>query len=266
MTTERAYFNVLDAAEGRNPWSKTPPGATTAPKPYESDACWVSGHEDCADSLCLCQCHKTQTWDPWNEAWKPAEPAAVTGPGGQRPDLVHPLRRRRACRGLTRTGTAQHPTPPAEPAPDNRGDLVSTDLTHWHKIGDQPSILVPPIDCCKAAADKALWALEADLYRQREDAVRDERVRIVTEALEAIRAYSDAAQSVLDDPTARLMVDRATEKCAEAIRKVGCICPLIDVTSFGGERRTMPGYDSRCGMHDHTPLREPNAAPAQVQP
>ena len=45
---------------------------TTTPKPYESDACWVSGHEDCADPLCLCQHHQTQAWDPWDEAWKPA--------------------------------------------------------------------------------------------------------------------------------------------------------------------------------------------------
>jgi hypothetical protein len=128
---------------------------------------------------------------------------------------------------------------------------MSNDLTHWHKVGDQPSILVPPLDCCKAAADKALWKLEADLHRQREDAVHDERVRIVTEALTAIAAYSDAAQSVLDDPVKRLMVDRATEKCAEAIRKVGCICPVVNISSFGGGLRTMPGYDSRCGMHDH---------------
>lgn len=131
------------------------------------------------------------------------------------------------------------------------------DLTHWHKTSDEdPSNLAPPLPCCTSKFLNVLSRNDSEHHWRQEDAVRDERVRIVTEAINAIRAYSDAAQSVLDNPRDRLMVDRATEKCTEAIRKVGCICPVIDVTSFGGKRHTVPGYDSRCGMHDH-----PKAAP-----
>lgn len=43
-----------------------------SPRPYESDACWSNVHHDCDDSLCLCQHHRAQVWDPWDEAWKSA--------------------------------------------------------------------------------------------------------------------------------------------------------------------------------------------------
>lgn len=124
-----------------------------------------------------------------------------------------------------------------------------TDLRHHHTVGDQPTVFAWPPSCCARTFTKAVDRLNAEHGRRLDAAVRDERVRIVTEALAAIAAYGDAVRSVLDDDD-WLLVGQAVEKCADAVRKTGCICPLVNVGTFGDPHRTMPGRDPRCGLHD----------------
>ena len=117
-----------------------------------------------------------------------------------------------------------------------------SDLLHWHKIGDEPSVCQLPADCCTVAFGSVLG-------HAIEQARHEERRRIILGAVDAIELYWDAAVSVRTGPDAELIATVAA-KAIEAITRTGCICPRIDVTTLGGPYATMPGLDSRCGMHE----------------
>ena len=123
------------------------------------------------------------------------------------------------------------------------------DLIHWHHGGTLPDRQAEPPKCCARKFDAVLAGADRDHSRRLDGAVHAERVRVVTEALAAIETYADAAASVLTAEFASV-VETAAAKCAEAIRKVGCICPRIEISTFGGSTRFVPGRDPRCGLHD----------------
>jgi len=118
-----------------------------------------------------------------------------------------------------------------------------SDLLHWHKPGEQPSEYVNPPQCCRDQFDHA-HGIALDL------AVHHERQRVVLDALEKLDAYRDATATVLPDPALRSLVGEVVTAAREAIRKAGCICPLIDVTQVGQRGpKYLPGGDRRCGLH-----------------
>lgn len=113
------------------------------------------------------------------------------------------------------------------------------DLTHWHGT---PSALAEPADCCTTAFERVA---AADL----DAAVHAERRRIILEALSVVETYGANVATVLSGSEVELAV-KLTSHAADAIRKTGCICPDVEVHSFGQGSQTIPGFDSRCGMHE----------------
>lgn len=119
---------------------------------------------------------------------------------------------------------------------------MSLDLRHWHRLGDEPSRYTDLPNCCRAQADD-------EHHRAVDTAVHAERVRVVNQSLDAIDTYRAAAASVLD-PVSIELLEKITAACVKAIGKVGCICPRIEVTTFGGPPQFLPGLDHRCGLHN----------------
>lgn len=117
-----------------------------------------------------------------------------------------------------------------------------SELMHWHGT---PSEFVEPPKCCTIH-------FERHLQKTVTDAVHDERRRIILDAISAVTSYANAAASVLPDADATL-VKKVTSHAVGALRTVGCICPRIDITTFGGRQTTIPGRDHRCGIHDPRP-------------
>lgn len=120
------------------------------------------------------------------------------------------------------------------------GDL----LLHWHKVGDEPSECVLPPHCCRAAFYKEQAATVSA-------AVRVERGRIVRESVGAIDSHLVAVAALLEGGQ-RELAERVARLCRDAIRRVGCICPLplLDASSFAHRSATTIGYDPMCGAHD----------------
>lgn len=120
-----------------------------------------------------------------------------------------------------------------------------SDYLHWHKVGDLPSACVLPPKCC-ADAIETVWQRRVD------DVEHAERRRVILSAVAAATTYGEAAASVLDPERAEL-VGTVMARVLEAIKRSGCICPFVDVSSFanppGSPNATMRGYDGRCGMH-----------------
>lgn len=116
-------------------------------------------------------------------------------------------------------------------------------LHHHHLAGKTGSEYTLPSSCCTEAVE-SLWR------RRLDDAVHTERRRIILEAAAAVTAYCDAAASLLD-LTRQDLVYTVKRHVLNAIKHTGCICPSIDVRTLGqATAQTIPGRDSRCGMHD----------------
>jgi len=122
-------------------------------------------------------------------------------------------------------------------------------LRHWHKVGDEPSEMVDMPSCCAHELSRAL-AAAADTARQDHDrAVLDERRRIVRELDAALDGFSKGFDTVLRGRALEL-VQNVVDLCRREVRKVGCICPRVDVGTLGNPGATMPGYDPLCGVHE----------------
>ena len=120
------------------------------------------------------------------------------------------------------------------------------DYLHWHRTGDEPSVCVEPPPCCMKAVED-VW------HRRVDTAVHDERRRIILEAVAAATTYAEAAASVLEGERAQL-VTTAMTRMIKAVKRTGCICPLIDVHTLNeAGPRYIRGGDSRCGMHEVSP-------------
>jgi hypothetical protein len=126
---------------------------------------------------------------------------------------------------------------------------MSTDLLHWHKTGDGPSSYGQPTPCCADHFGTVLEQAHEAWARDHSDDLDAERRRVVLQAVSSIRLYADAAMSVREGAEAAL-IDTVASKAIEAVKRTGCICHRIEISSFGGEPiRTLPDFDSRCGMH-----------------
>lgn len=120
---------------------------------------------------------------------------------------------------------------------------------HWHKTAPEvPSALLdltPGVTLAQCCLD-ALYAAEtkvADRARAvAEGQVREERRRLVRHAVAELDGFSQGFETV----------ERVVELCRSTVRKVGCICPLIDVSTLGESpgSRFVPGRDPLCGVHD----------------
>ena len=120
------------------------------------------------------------------------------------------------------------------------------DLMHWH---GRPSELSQPPACCAAAAAVALRRQAETAERDREDAVHAERRRVVVGALAEIERYANALASVLPGDHA-VLATKILKHVVDAVRSVGCICPMVDVTQLNDPYpRQVPGGDARCGLH-----------------
>lgn len=121
------------------------------------------------------------------------------------------------------------------------GSYGMTEYQHWHQPGDV-NTETPP--CCVSAIEDA-WRRRVD------DAVHDERKRVILEAVAATEAYGEGARSVLDDDKAAF-VGQVLIAVIVAIKRTGCICPMVDVSTFKEppNSRFMRGGDGRCGMHE----------------
>lgn len=134
---------------------------------------------------------------------------------------------------------------------------------HWHKPNPEtPSALLDltPGEVLAQCCLDALYAAETKVAdRERsiaEGQVREERRRLVRHAVAELDGYSQGFETVLNGERLEL-VERVVELCRSTVRKVGCICPLIDVTTLGESpgSRTLPGFDPLCGVHDSTEAR-----------
>ncbi len=127
-----------------------------------------------------------------------------------------------------------------------------TDLLHWHKPGDAPSECELPPRCCRNQFEKVLDGVKDDLGRQADDAVREERRRVVASTVGALESYRRSIASVISDPQQLELADKVAAYCAEVVRRAGCICKLVDVHSFGEARprRIVGRPDPLCGVHE----------------
>jgi hypothetical protein len=128
--------------------------------------------------------------------------------------------------------------------------MSGVDLAHWHKVDDKPSAFVDPPPCCRRQAEQRLVENRQRANQERRDAVHAERRRVVKDALAATEQYAGALASVLVGDQAELAT-KVMSHVREAIRSVGCICPMLDVSTFGdppGTRMTAGG-DPDCGVH-----------------
>jgi hypothetical protein len=123
------------------------------------------------------------------------------------------------------------------------------ELMHWHKIDEEPSDYLPMPSCCAQAAIKAVEFKAKEALEAQDDAVHAERRRVVLETLERVERYWVAASSVLPADDATILASKVVAACVEHIRKAGCICPMLDVSTYNEPGRTMPGFDPRCGVH-----------------
>lgn len=123
-------------------------------------------------------------------------------------------------------------------------------LIHWHRVGDEPSNCQLPPECCIHAFDAVADAVREDTAREREDAVHAERRRVVSKSLTEVERYADALASVLAGEQAELATKVITH-VVEAIRSVGCICPMLDISTLSEAPGSpkIPGGDPRCGVH-----------------
>jgi hypothetical protein len=131
--------------------------------------------------------------------------------------------------------------------------FIYTPFLHRHDAPIEAAVpardVLPPA-CCMAAFEVERARDAADAERRQDDAVHGERRRIVTESITAIRAYADAALSVLPDRAARDLLVTVADRAVIAVQKTGCICPDINVGTFGNPDRTMRGFEPLCGLHD----------------
>lgn len=100
-----------------------------------------------------------------------------------------------------------------------------------------------------------VWALatasaRTEAAHTRTASVHEERVRIITAVLDAIELYAEQAGSLLTDDQTRDMLALITVRLTDLVRKTGCICPRINVTTFDGKPSYLAGRHARCGMHD----------------
>lgn len=129
-------------------------------------------------------------------------------------------------------------------------------LLHWHKIGDEPSVCVQPPACCRDKFATVLAAKLAEADRAHDDAVHTERRRVILDAVAATTTYGEAVASVLDPERAEL-INTVIARILEAIKRTGCICPRVEVTTLGDVGPVyMRGGDNRCGMHEVSPCHE----------
>lgn len=123
-------------------------------------------------------------------------------------------------------------------------------LMHWHKPGVEPSELSAPPECCQAALRGIIDRDRTAARRHEEAAVHDERRRVVLGTLAEVERYANALTSVLEGERATLAT-KIMNHVVEAIRGVGCICPMVDASALGDPpgSRLIPGGDARCGVH-----------------
>lgn len=128
---------------------------------------------------------------------------------------------------------------------------ATPDLLHYHYPEDgSPGKHARPAECCAAAAAKAVEAARAEGRRAAVDAVHTERRRVVLEAIAELGRYRDAVATMVD-PAAMETVGKVVTACLDRIRRVGCICPMVDISTLGEARgsRMVAGGDPRCGVH-----------------
>lgn len=123
-------------------------------------------------------------------------------------------------------------------------------LNHWHRTSpEESSAIGAPPDCCRSHFEKVLEGTAREAERQHTETLRAERKRLILAAVSTVTDYGNAAASVLDDTQAQLVL-KITEHAIRAVRRTACICPQLDVTSFGQVGKTVRGFDPHCGMHD----------------
>jgi acyl-CoA reductase-like NAD-dependent aldehyde dehydrogenase len=125
-----------------------------------------------------------------------------------------------------------------------------SDLLHWHREGDEPSECREPAACCVAKFEAHL--IDAVTAAQREvEADRVEQTRrLILSAVQRVEDHRAAIKVLISDEAERDLADRVAGHCINLIRAAACICPELDVQSFGeAEPRTVKGRDPRCGVH-----------------
>ncbi len=127
-----------------------------------------------------------------------------------------------------------------------------TDLMHWHKPDEAPSRLELPPDCCHNRFETVLDRARDELGRQADDAVREERRRVVASTVEALESYRQSIATVVSDPEQLALADKVAAYCAEVVRRAGCVCEPVDITVYGESRprRIVGRTDPLCGVHD----------------
>ena len=117
---------------------------------------------------------------------------------------------------------------------------------HWHRTGDEPSQLLPLPRCCATV----LQARVRDERRTAEHEAADERRRLILNAVQRVEDHRAAIKVLISVDADRDLADRVAAHCIELIRAAACICPDLDIHSFGEmEPRTIKGRDPRCGAH-----------------
>jgi hypothetical protein len=127
-----------------------------------------------------------------------------------------------------------------------------TELMHWHKPDEMPSRLAPPPGCCQNAFEHVLDQSRDEADRTTDDAVREERRRVVTSTVEALESYRRSITSVVSDPEQLALADKVAAYCAEVVRRAGCICEPVELRSFGEAkpRQVVGRVDPLCGVHE----------------
>lgn len=93
-----------------------------------------------------------------------------------------------------------------------------TDLRHWHGF---PSEFTSPPDCCAINFQKQLEGALKEADAARENALRDERRRIVVALTEGIAAWERTATSLVDSPASSTVAASAAAEMRLLLAEAG---------------------------------------------
>lgn len=122
-----------------------------------------------------------------------------------------------------------------------------SDLQHWH---GSPSEFAEPPDCCKGVIDRIADKVATRQRVAVEDATYREAKRIITGGVERLNTYEDAILTVLEGEEQQKLIRTVVEQCRRAISAATCICPRVEITTYGdAEPKYLPGVSALCGEH-----------------